>query len=186
MFYLNTRALVRLLILIAAAVVALRINSYGQEPSTKGIVLRNTDTRLPRAHEYEAPAATNAGAFSATTSHYVDSVQGASSDDLVRRALSTNSDLAAARLDIERARARVRQAGLRANPTFDFEKKTGKFTGSPGERETTIGFALPLELNDDRNRMGRGRRATTADGNRSDWRLGHVNDPDLSSIAGAI
>jgi cobalt-zinc-cadmium efflux system outer membrane protein len=88
--------------------------------------------------------------LSTVFSLYVDSIQGASSDELVRRALSTNSDLNAARLDIERARARIRQARLRANPTFDFEQTTGKFTGSPGERETIIGFALPLELNGQR------------------------------------
>lgn len=153
MFYLSTRALAQLLILTTAAFVAMRIHAYGQEPSTKeGIVLRNTDTRRPHAQENDVVAAANAGAFGTTTSRYVDSVQGASSDDLVRRALTTNSDLAAARLDIERARARVRQAGLTANPTFDFEQTTGRFTGSPGERETTFGFALPLELGGQRQR----------------------------------
>lgn len=85
-------------------------------------------------------------------SRYVDPLQGASSDDLVRRALASNAEIAATRLDIERARARVRQAGLRANPTIDFEQTTGKFTSSPGERETTAGFTLPLEINGVRQR----------------------------------
>lgn len=148
---LSNRALAQLLIVTISAVVVMSINTYGQEPSTKeGIVSRHTDTRLPRAQETNAPAAANTGVFSTTLSLYVDSVQGASSDDLVRRALDTNSDLGAARLDVERARSRVRQAGLRANPTFDFEQTTGKFTGSTGERETTIGFSLPLEVNGQR------------------------------------
>lgn len=151
MFYPNTRVVVQLWISITAAVLALCINIYGQESSPRGAVLRNSDT-LSRAREYEAPPAANDGAFSTTTGRYVDSIQGASSDDLVRRALINNSDLAAARFDIERARARVRQAGLRANPTFDFEQETGRLTGSPGERETTIGFVLPLELNGQRHR----------------------------------
>jgi outer membrane protein, heavy metal efflux system len=82
----------------------------------------------------------------------VDPVQGISSNDLVRRALASNAELSAVRLDIERGRARLRQAGLRPNPTVDFEQTTGRFTNSPGERETSIGFALPLELGGKRQR----------------------------------
>ncbi|HWW75204.1 MAG TPA: TolC family protein, partial [Pyrinomonadaceae bacterium] len=77
---------------------------------------------------------------------YFDPAQGTSSSDLVRRALTSNGELAAARLDIERARARLRQAGLRPNPTVDFEQTTGRFTGSAGESETSVGVAVPLEI----------------------------------------
>jgi hypothetical protein len=52
-----------------------------------------------------------------TLSSYLDPVQGSSSDELVRRALAANAELSAVRLDIERGRARLRQAGLRPNPT---------------------------------------------------------------------
>jgi outer membrane protein, heavy metal efflux system len=83
---------------------------------------------------------------------YFDPQQGASSTDLVRRALSSNGELAAARLAVARARARVRQAGLRPNPTLEFEQTTGSLTGSPGERETSIGVALPLEVGGQRRR----------------------------------
>jgi cobalt-zinc-cadmium efflux system outer membrane protein len=85
-------------------------------------------------------------------SRYYHPTEGASSDDLIRRAHSSNADLAAARLDLDRARARLRQAGLRANPTVDFEHTTGSLTGSEGERETSVGFSLPLELNGQRQR----------------------------------
>lgn len=77
---------------------------------------------------------------------YFDPVQGTSSNELVRRALASNGELAAARLEIERARGRLRQAGLRPNPTLDFEQTTGRFTGSNGETETSVGLAVPLEL----------------------------------------
>lgn len=66
--------------------------------------------------------------------------------ELVRRALTTNGELAAARLEIERARGRLRQAGLRPNPTLDFAQTTGRFTGSTGESETSVGLSVPLEL----------------------------------------
>jgi len=78
--------------------------------------------------------------------------QSASSLDLVRRAVAANQEFAAARLDVERARARLRQAGLRPNPTIDFEQRTGRLTGAPGEGETTVGFALPLEVFGQRGR----------------------------------
>ena len=83
---------------------------------------------------------------------YYDPLQGASSTDLVRRALASNGELAAARLDIERARARLRQAGLRPNPTLDFEQTTGRLTGSAGESETSVGVSVPLELGGQRRR----------------------------------
>jgi cobalt-zinc-cadmium efflux system outer membrane protein len=72
-------------------------------------------------------------------------------DDLIRHALAANAELAAARLDIERRRARLWQAGLRPNPTLDFEQQSGVFN-SPGERATTIGISLPLELGGKRQR----------------------------------
>lgn len=100
---------------------------------------------LPEASVATTPVSTN-------VSRYFDPVQGTSSNDLVRRALASNGELAAARIDIERARARLRQAGLRPNPTLDFEQTTGRFTGSAGESETSIGVALPLELGGKRRR----------------------------------
>ncbi|MEK6321868.1 MAG: TolC family protein [Acidobacteriota bacterium] len=99
-----------------------------------------------------AAGASSGSPASPTASLYFDPVQGSSSSELVRRALASNSQLAAVRLDIERARARLRQAGLRPNPTFDFEQTTGRLTGSPGERETSIGFALPLDVSGQRRR----------------------------------
>jgi cobalt-zinc-cadmium efflux system outer membrane protein len=96
------------------------------------------------------PAASTA--ISPLVARYFDPQQGASSADLTRRALSSNGELAAARLDVGRARARVRQAGLRPNPTLEFEQTTGRLTGSAGERETSVGIALPLELSGQRRR----------------------------------
>jgi len=74
-----------------------------------------------------------------------------SSVDLTRRALASNAQLAAARMEIDRARARLRQAGLRPNPSVEFTQENGAFN-SPGERGTAIGFSLPLELAGQRGR----------------------------------
>lgn len=109
---------------------------------------------LPRSSVAPQPvrAARTGAVTPSAVALYFDPVQGASSGDLVRRALSSNGELAAARLDIERARARLRQAGLRPNPTIDFEQTTGRFTGSGGESETSVGVSLPLELGGQRRR----------------------------------
>ena len=82
---------------------------------------------------------------------YFDPIQGTSSADLVRRALASNAELAAVRLEIERSRARLRQAGLRPNPAIDFEQQRGVFN-SPGEHVTSVGVSLPIELGGKRQR----------------------------------
>ncbi len=79
------------------------------------------------------------------------SVQEVSADDLIRRALSSSLELRAARLEADRARARLRQAGLRPNPTLDFEQQSGVLN-SPGESVTTVGVSAPLELGGKRGR----------------------------------
>lgn len=102
---------------------------------------------LPRSESAPVPKVS-----STTLARYFDPAQGTSSSDLVRRALVSNGELAAVRLDIERARARLRQAGLRPNPSLDFEQTTGRFTGAPGESELSVGLAVPLELGGKRRR----------------------------------
>lgn len=84
--------------------------------------------------------------------HYFNPSQGLSSDDLVRRALASNGELAAVRIEIERARGRLRQSGLRRNPTLEIEQTTGRFTGSADEGETSVGVAVPIELGAGRKR----------------------------------
>ena len=125
--------------------------TFGQNPPPGGRVIGDRTDQSFVSLKLE-PSSEVRPAVSATTTAYADPVQGASSNDLVRRALTANAELAAVRLDIERGRARLRQAGLRPNPTFDFEQTTGGLTGSAGERETIVGFALPLELGGKRQR----------------------------------
>jgi cobalt-zinc-cadmium efflux system outer membrane protein len=138
---------------ILIALVSTHIVAYGQNPSVETGVISPGKERSQLFDRASAPRAPETSSTaSATLSRYTDPVQGASSIDLVRRALTSNSELAAVRLDIERGRARLRQAGLRPNPTVDFEQTTGRFTNSPGERETSVGFALPLELGGKRQR----------------------------------
>lgn len=82
---------------------------------------------------------------------YFDPKQGSSSADLVSLALSSNGELAAARLNLERARARIQQARLRPNPSLDVERQNGVLD-SPGESAMMVGVSLPLEIGGKRGR----------------------------------
>lgn len=72
--------------------------------------------------------------------------------ELITQALANNAELASARLEIERAQALLKQAGLKPNPTLDFEQTTGKLTNSRNEGSISLGFSLPIELGGKRQR----------------------------------
>ena len=76
-------------------------------------------------------------------SRYFDTKNGMTADEAVSYALSHNADLLAARKEIEASRALVRQAGFRANPMIEVERKE-QLKGT--DNETMVGGALPLEL----------------------------------------
>jgi cobalt-zinc-cadmium efflux system outer membrane protein len=118
--------------------------------TTRGQDASHTSVAMSRG--LDGPAINEGSTVSPVVARYYDPLQGESSEDLVRRALLSNGELAAVRLDIQRARARLRQAGVSPNPTLDFEQTTGRFSGSSGERETSIGVSLPLELAGQRRR----------------------------------
>lgn len=83
---------------------------------------------------------------------YLDQQGGETAESLVARALASNGDLIAARRNVERARSRLLQAGLRPNPIISFEQATGRLTGSAGDRTTQVEFAYPFELGGKRAR----------------------------------
>jgi outer membrane protein, heavy metal efflux system len=64
-------------------------------------------------------------------------------DELVARALAESPDLNAARAELEAARGRVTQAGLRPNPMLDL---SGQKALSP-DNNLMVGVTLPLDLN---------------------------------------
>lgn len=78
--------------------------------------------------------------------NYYNAQNGISINELIRRALDTNQELAAVRLEIDKARARLNQARLRPNPTLEFEQTSGAIIGSPGGGEFTVGASLPIEI----------------------------------------
>lgn len=85
-------------------------------------------------------------------SKYFDPLQGQTAAELIRQALAGNKELIAARLEIDRARARVRQTGLLPNPSLEVETTTGSLTASKGENSTSVGLSVPIELGGKRGR----------------------------------
>ena len=74
---------------------------------------------------------------------YLDPAQGKTADELVAFALENNGELAAARKEIEAARALVKQARLKPNPSVDFSRQE-QIGGR--DNDTMIAGSLPLEL----------------------------------------
>src|SRR5262244_4550363 len=64
-------------------------------------------------------------------------------DELVARALADNPELRAVRLEIEAAEGRLRQAGLRPNPTLDL----GGQKALSSDSNLSVGVTVPLDLN---------------------------------------
>lgn len=92
--------------------------------------------------ESEAPKAI----ITSVLPRYYAPQDGTSINELIERALRSNQELGAARLDIERARARLNQARLRPNPTLEVEQSSGLVVGNAGDRELSVGFSLPVEI----------------------------------------
>jgi len=90
-----------------------------------------------------ATANTNSPRQTSALSRYLDQTNGLTANEAVAYALSHNGDLAAARTDIDAARAMVKQARLRANPKLDVEGTRQV----PGKDNSLMASAmLPLEL----------------------------------------
>ncbi len=91
----------------------------------------------------QSPNATPDPTPNPTLSRYLDQTNGTTADGAVIYALAHNGDLEAARKEIAAARARSRQAGLRANPKLDIDG-TRQING----KDNLIGASamLPLEL----------------------------------------
>jgi len=66
--------------------------------------------------------------------------------EIVNRAFQNNGEIKIARLEVDKARARLLQAQLRPNPSLEVEHSSGRFVGSPDDRELSVGVSMPLEV----------------------------------------
>lgn len=77
---------------------------------------------------------------------YYNQQNGVSLNELINRALNSNQELAAVRLEIDKAKARLAQAKLRPNPTLEYEQESGRLVGNSGDGNFTVGASLPIEI----------------------------------------
>ncbi len=114
-------------------------------PLRRGAAIAAVTCAFLSLHAFaQLPENPSDAALSADAAAYIDVSSGASSIDLIRRALGSNRELAAVRLSISRAGARLAQARLFPNPSIDFEHARG--TGESTDSDKAVGFAIPLEL----------------------------------------
>ncbi len=83
---------------------------------------------------------------------YFDQVDGLSISEIVKRAFDNSSEIEIAQLEVEQAKARLTQAGLRSNPTLEVANTSGRLAGSSGDSEFAVGIALPLDIYGQRSR----------------------------------
>ncbi len=86
------------------------------------------------------------------TSRQFVSPAGLTIEKLVETALASNRDLLAARQNLAIARGRLIQAGLRPNPTVDFEQTTDYLAGRTGEGGASVGVSQVFELGGKRSK----------------------------------
>lgn len=88
----------------------------------------------------------------ATYTIYHSQTDGISLSEIVKSAFETNSEIKIAQLEVDKVKARLTQAGLRPNPTFEAAQSSGRLVGSPGNGEFSTGITIPLELYGQRDR----------------------------------
>jgi len=102
------------------AVVCLLACSPAAVSAQEATLLASADNRA----EITEKSATKALVVSVLPNYYSQD-DGITLAEIVRRAFETNGDVKIARLEVERARARLQQAALRANPTLEVEQSSG-------------------------------------------------------------
>ncbi len=84
--------------------------------------------------------------------NYYSQTDGIALSEIVRRAFENNGEIKIARLEVEKAKARLTQARLRANPTLEVEQTSGGLVGNRGNGEISVGVALPLDIYNQKQR----------------------------------
>ena len=114
-------------------VVAILLTAFFSQINTTGEAQVNTTSQM----------ANTIATQNSSLVRYLDPANGMTADQAVAFALAHNGELLAARSEIDAARAMVRQAALRSNPSVEFERKE-QLAGS--DNASMVSGMLPLEL----------------------------------------
>lgn len=83
---------------------------------------------------------------------FYSQTDGLSLSEIVKRSFESNSETKISQLEVNKAKARLIQAGLRPIPTLGVEQGSGRLVGSSGIGECSASVSIPLELYGQRNR----------------------------------
>lgn len=124
----------------------------------EGIITQAQNPPQPPTPPTQQPAAPRIPATTETvqnvqlTSRQFVNPAGSTVEQLSTAAFARSRDLLAVRQTLAIARGRLIQAGLRPNPTIDFEQTTDYVTGRSGEGNTGVGVTQVFELGGKRNK----------------------------------
>jgi len=90
--------------------------------------------------------------YTSVIANYLNQTDGMMLSEIIKRAFETNGEIKIARLEVDKARARLTQARLRSNPTLEVEQSSGRLVGSPGDGQLSVGFSIPLDVYGQRGR----------------------------------
>jgi outer membrane protein, heavy metal efflux system len=120
--------------------------------SAGGFIARAQNPPASSTSPAQQPAAPHVSAITEMaqsvqlTSRQFVAPAGSTVEQLSDAAFARSRDLLVARQTLAIARGRLLQAGLRPNPTIDFERTTDYVTGRTGEGNTGIGVTQVFEL----------------------------------------
>lgn len=83
---------------------------------------------------------------------YYSQTDGFSLEEILEKAFITNGDIKVSRLEVEKARARLVQAGKLPNPILELEQTSGRLVGSGGEGSFSAGVGMPIDIYGQRRR----------------------------------
>lgn len=121
--------------IICAVVVSTAATAYSQE-NMSVIVAGDVGARKVASQPLSGVAVKRL--VTPVAERYFSQTDGMSLDEIVRLAVANNGEIKIARLEIDKARARLTQAGSRQNPTLEVEQSTGRLVGSPGDRNLSL------------------------------------------------
>lgn len=137
--------------LLLASVFLPPVKAQTQIARNQSDIEKESKTELKPEDKSSEPSAENRLVKSVLPTYYSQD-EGLSLKEITERAFANNGEIKIARLEVEKAQARLQQAGLRQNPTLEVEQSSGRFVGSAGDGELSVGFALPLDVYNQRGK----------------------------------
>ncbi|MEZ5346937.1 MAG: TolC family protein [Pyrinomonadaceae bacterium] len=135
-------------LMLAVIVFQLSSNAQTTGASKPEIIVKDSVVKIDKPDKGKADIQLT----KSVVSDFYSQDEGISLGEILKRCFEKNGEIRIALLEVEKAQARLQQAGLRLNPTLEVEQSSGRFVGSAGDGELSVGFALPLDVYNQRGK----------------------------------